>query len=59
MEPSQEIREIEVTPKMLQAGMMTLSENGLTEEWPYVLESVYRAMTYVARAAASETRVSI
>ena len=44
---------------MLQAGMMTLSENGLTEEWPYVLESVYRAMTYVARAAASETRVSI
>lgn len=46
--------EIEVTPEMVAAGLQALSEHSFSDELPYVLESVYRAMAY-ARALASRT----
>lgn len=41
---------------MVAAGVAELAEHRLTDDWGYVVESVYCAMTY-ASAAASSTSV--
>lgn len=50
--------EIEVTPAMVSAGLDELREHSFGDEPSYVLESIYRAMSYAALSAASETNSS-
>jgi hypothetical protein len=56
--PGQAGAEIEVTPAMVAAGLDEFREHHFGGDIGYMLESIYRAMCYAARAAASETSVS-
>lgn len=47
--------EIKVTRDMVSAGMEELREHRFLTDPEYIIESVYRAMAYVARNSASET----
>jgi hypothetical protein len=44
---------IEVTPEMIAAGLEELRDHHLGDDWPYVLESVFRAMLYESKLASS------
>jgi hypothetical protein len=44
---------IEVTPKMIEAGMAELRDHHFGDDPGYVLECVYRAMDYAKRSASN------
>ena len=46
-----ENREIEVTVAMVKAGLEELGDHHYADDWAYVLECVYRAMTYASPEA--------
>lgn len=50
--------EIEISPAMIAAGLAELGDHSFGSEMSYVIECVYRAMTYAARVSASETSAS-
>lgn len=50
------LKEIEVTPAMIEAGLDELCQHRVGTDWEVILESVYRAMAY--RAPASITSAS-
>jgi len=51
------VGEIEVTERMVKAGLEALQEHKYGEDLSYVLESVFRAMSY-GRCSASSTSAS-
>ena len=53
MSDSQNPKEIEVTPEMVEAGMYALGEHRFLDDRRLVLEDVYRAMAYEKASASS------